>query len=443
MGVTNPLVISVSAEEELNNQSDSGFANVRDYITNSITNSNVMIMKYQSNLQSVQQVIIQIEQSFERRVAQYREDQKIVEEVNKALQDFRDNHQDNISQLIQGVHQVVDDEVTKYRNEIIRRLEPTTIRERFPERTAFEEWLIMLNENYAKVMNEAIDRKSQKAIRNYIGDMEDVLNTCLKYITDREERLDAEDIFYGSLAKSKQSVVKISQLTMCDISNLNRDLLDASIELFAGVWAARREYDRNMTKKLQNTAMIGYMGTTVATGATAITTGAITGLFATGASKAAVAGATKVAAVGVTKVAAAAGGASLGTTLAPILIATAVVAIGGILATQIMKKHAKKMGEVIYSAQMEQQVQLCIDKFCVDVENSRLEIRDKLETDIFELFSNELKFMERSFLEFRLSTHVDSEKLPVLERQLLELKNEANSFFTQNHILQFNSVGLD
>lgn len=112
-----------------------------------------------------------------------------------------------------------------------------------------EAYLGAVNENYRNIMNEQISATTQDAVRKYCADLQDVFEEATGFFRKRQNLLDAEDQFYGSLAKSKKEMLYESDTMMADLSRFYEKLAGASEKLFMDVWKARGEYDAAIQKK--------------------------------------------------------------------------------------------------------------------------------------------------------------------------------------------------
>ncbi|HHX62880.1 MAG TPA: hypothetical protein GX707_19540 [Epulopiscium sp.] len=384
LGLNEPLIFPISAEEEINDLSEtSGYNAFRKYIKETVTDTNSVQIKEKSNIEMAGNMLEIIKDSFEKRYKQYESDLRIVENINRTIDEFRETHKRDVNKLIEKLMVDIDTEVEKYRTEIVARLDPETIKERFSNKSDFQLWLSTVNDNYQNILTRSIERKTQQAMRNYISEMESVLQKTGKYLEDRPTYLELENNIYGTIMSSKKNVVAEIKSTIIEVSSYNTSLFEASEELFMEVWEARSKRDRR--KKVADTC--------VGVGARV---------------------------VGLGTMAAYAGGIIGAPMLGPI--------IAGIVVTSILSLTLNKfLDSNIYTPNMMKEVEKAVGSFNIKVETAKSTVKAELTGFITQMFDNELINMEQNFLEFRKTTYMDDNQLPELKRTLGILEENINA----------------
>lgn len=379
LGICEPLIFSTSAKEEMSGLDElSGYKSFRKYIRKTITDANSLQMKEKSNIENAGNMIETVKSSFEKRYKQYEEDISIVNNINRTIDEFRATHKKDMDKLLSRLMVDVDEEVENYRLEIVRRLDPHTIKERFNTKADFQLWLSTVNDNYKNILSRSIERKTQESMRDYIHEMEYVLGKACKYLEERPEYLELENSIYGTIVASKSNIVAETKSTIAQVSRYNKSLFEASEDLFMEVWEARSKLDRS--KNITNAGVIS-VGIT---GTAALTNMAI-------ASK----GAATVALGGI----------------GPI--------IAGIFVTSILTVALNKfLADNIYAPNMMKEVEKAVKSFDLKIEDAKIIMKEQLTEFIVQMFDNELKNMEKNFMEFRMTTYLDDNKLPELRANL-------------------------
>lgn len=98
--------------------------------------------------------------------------------------------------------------ICAYEKEIVARLEPAKIRERFPGGyDDFVHYLNFVSDSYRDRLTAHVDQKTRDCVKEYLNGLEQVFDQATGYFRKRESMLAFEDKFYGSLAKSRQHIM--------------------------------------------------------------------------------------------------------------------------------------------------------------------------------------------------------------------------------------------
>lgn len=361
---------------------------VRLYIRNQLIGPNPMLSKQRQNVEEAGQLLAQLQESFSLRKKQYASDAEILRKINHSMDDYVMNHQTVIADLINKLTIEINKDIDNYEKEIISKLDPYKIKERFKEKDDFEYYLNMVNDNYKNLMSDSINRKTIEAIKGCLHDLEIVFQEAVGYFNTRENIMELNDRFYGSLSKSRQSMVAETKETIVTAGELYRTLSDASETLFLQIWNERKKYDaRIRNRKVLSTIGGGGIGGTV------------------GVAGAAALGAKVGGGVGLLV------GGIAGAGLLGIGVIVGAVAVNLIVKTLYDPKAAEKMEEA---------TQKCIEQFKAEVDNTRIKMIEQVSSQIAEIFDKELASVDGCFTDFRISVNIDEKKIPVLEQKLIE-----------------------
>lgn len=400
---------------------------------NTLKNAN----ENQSEVLFVKETVTSLSESFHMRQKQLLTDSEIVKQINTKIDRFRSEHELKIQGLLSSLMQDIDEAVTRYSDEIIRRLDAKTIKERFHKKEDFELWLNTLNDSYKRDMEKSVDRKTQSTIRSYLMDVETVFEETTQYLANREVVLATEDHFYGSLSSSKQLITREIRNNIQEMVVYNKSLYEASEELFNGIWAARRKYDAKRYATTTAATVLGAGGisaavtatvafnvaTTAAASAAAATTGVATAAGAAGAAGAATVGAATAATTAGAATATTVGGtimAGITASSMPIIAGIAALVISGIFISNV----AFKLSSAMHSGNLEKEVARCVEEFKLEIQNSKYAMQRHITESIRLIFDNELRSLDRTFLEFRKTTYLDEDKMPLLVAKFEAIKSE-------------------
>lgn len=359
---------------------------VRTHIRDYVVGKNPILNKQMENVQEMKKVLIQLRDSFTLRKKQYTSDYEILQKINHSMDNFVLNHKQFLHKFINQLTIEVNKDIDNYENEIISKLDPYKIKERFRNKEDFQDYLNMVNENYKTMMSDSVNRKTIEAIKSCLRDLEIVFQEAVGYFNTRENILALNDKFYGSLSTSRKQMVNETREVIVSTGELYRTLSDASETLFMQIWKARKKYDQNITARKTASETLGTV------------VGAAIGNSLAGAL---ITGSGVMATVGTVAI-------------------IAVVAIAGAL---VINKIAKSLFDPRNENKLEETTRQCIEEFKAEVNQTRIRMIDQITAQITEIFENELAAVDGCFAEFRMGVNIDERKIPMLEQRLLEAED--------------------
>lgn len=373
---------------------------VRFYIRNQLIGPNPMLSKQRENVEEARQLLVQLQESFSLRKKQYASDAEILQKINRSMDDYVASHKKVIADLIGKLAIEVNKDIDNYEKEIISKLDPYKIKERFKKKEDFEYYLNMVNDNYKNLMSDSVNRKTIEAIKGCLHDLEIVFQEAVGYFNTRENIMELNDRFYGSLSKSRQSMVAETKETIVVTGELYRTLSDASETLFMQIWKEREKYDA----KIRNRKVLSTIGGGGTLGAAGVA-GAV-----------AIGGVAKGAVIGLLgEAAASAVGGIVGC-----LAGVGLVGIGVIVGAVVINSIVKTFWDPKAAEKMEEATQKCIERFKAEVDNTRVKMIEQISAQITEIFEKELASVDGCFTDFRISVNIDEKKIPALEQRIIE-----------------------
>lgn len=351
---------------------------VRDYVSKDVIGSNPTLTRQQENLNELKKMLRQLSESYECRRQQYESDAAILKNINAAVDTFILNNRVKIDDLKAVLSREIDREVEAYESEVIKKLDPLKIRERFPNGSSdLTDYLNLINEGYRKRMTVQVNRKTQETVQMYLAELENVLEGATGYLNKRKSVLAVKDKFYGSLAESKKTIMYRTANNMELTKDYYHTLTDASMELFMKLWKERGRRDRIVA------------GATVGGAAAGVAAGAGAGY-----------------ALGVGALEMAAGAALWPAVVVGILGAVAIALIAGKIASaNTLRELEEKTAEAIAD-------------FKKEVAKNKARMTEEILETIDNMFRMELENMDRSFSEFRMSVNIEGNNIAKLEDRL-------------------------
>lgn len=428
-------VFSVSVVKDSTDEGRSSLDSVRSYIRDQVIGENPMLKRQQQSIREISDMLIQYQESFLRRRQQYESDAVILQKINASLDKYVSNHKTIVADFTQKLAVEINKDIDLYEQEIISKMDPYKIKERFKTQDDFTDYLNMVNDNYKAMMNDSVNRKTVEVMKNCMHDLEIIFQEASGYFNERENILALNDRFYGSLSQSRRQIVSETREVALNAGQFYTAMSDASINLFLQVWGEREKYDNKVAmRKFLSIFAGGSTGAAAGVAGTAAFSGFVGGGFGTAMSGflasvasgaqaiAAGAGANGIAAgIGANAAAVATtGGAAAGSFLTSLTAAAtgvAFVAIGVIVGAVVINAIAKKLFDPKFADKMEKNVQECIQQFHDEVDHTRQLMIEQVSGQVTNLFEKELANIDSCFTDFRISVNVESEKIPVLEQK--------------------------
>ncbi len=373
---------------------------VRLYIRENFIGSDPILKKQRENVEEAKKLLVQLQESFLLRKKQYLSDYGILQKINQSMDGYVANHKKVIADLIGKLTIEINNDIDDYEKEIISKLDPYKIKERFREKEDFEDYLNMVNENYKTMMNDSVNRKTIEMIKKCLRDLEVVFQEAVGYFNTRENILELNDRFYGSLSESRHTMVAETKKTIITTGELYKTLSDASETLFLQIWNERKKYDTRIENRKRAAKGVTVMG-------------GVGGFAAATTAKVTIGKTTTALGLAVTKI--------LFSASAPAWTGTAVIiGVCAIASVVVFNTMAKILYDPKAADKMEEATQKCIEQFKAEVDNTRVKIIKQISTQITEIFENELASVDGCFTDFRISVNIDEKKIPLLEQKLIE-----------------------
>ena len=354
------------------------------YIRNEIVGENPILAKQERNVEEIKGLLKELDHSFSLRRRQYDSDAAILKKINAGLDRYVVNQEKRVAGLIDQVTEDINREITSYQNEIISRLDPYKIKERFRSQQDFTDYLNTVNDNYKKIMNDSVNQKTISVIKECLHELEMVFEDAVGFFNERENILALNDRFYGSLSTSRKNMVTDTKQNTYEISNCYKTLYDASETLFLEIWKERKRYDR--ARLTERTLSVGGGALGGALGGAAIASA----VFKAG-------------------------------TAAMTFGMTGLVIIGVIVGAVVVAKIASNLYDPRNADRMEEAVQKSIAQFKEEVNRTRTQMIEQVSAQMKEIFSNELAIADGYFKEFRMSVNIEERNLPLLETNLEQI----------------------
>lgn len=387
-GITAPIFAISTMEDGINNRNVTPLDKVRSYIRDELIGPHPIVTKQAQNVEDTRTLLTQLNNSFALRKRQYESDASILQKINRSMDAYVMKHKELIDDFTRKLEREIEADIDNYEREIISKMDPYKIKERFKTQKDFEFYLDMVNDNYKTMMNDSINRKTMETIKSCMHDLEIIFQEATGYFNRRENILDLNDRFYGTLSTSRRQMVAYTKETILNAEQFYMTLSDASEMLFMQIWEKRKKYDQSIATREK----LAKSGGAAVGASLAEVIGFNAGLFA------AEAGALSA------------------------LSGVALIGIGVIVGAGVINAIAKKIFDPRAAQKMEENTRNCIEDYKAEVANTRKVMTQQVTMQVTELFENEVKTIDSCFAEFRMSVNIDEKRLPILEEKMLQIE---------------------
>lgn len=376
-------VFSVSGTSNVEVEGITPLSDVSLYIRNQVVGVNPILNRQRNNIEETKNLLDQMKKSFMLRQKQYNSDVEILQRINQGLDTYILSQEKVIGDLVSKVTEDINKEIDAYQDEIISKIDPYKIKERFKTQQDFSDYLNMVNENYKNIMTASVNKTTMKAIKNCLHELEIVFDNAVCFFQERENILALNDKFYGSLSVSRKNMVAETKEKVYGVNQYYKTLSEASETLFLQIWEERKKHDTKVATVKKAAGLTG--GAVGAVGGTVLAQAILSS--------------------------------------ASMLAVGGLVTVGVIVGAVVLRTIAKKLYEPIADERMEEVTQKCIEQFKTEVNKTRVNMIEQVALQIRDIFKAELASVDGYFTEFRMSVNLDERRILGIETKLAEIDN--------------------
>ena len=242
-GIEDPNVFAVSAKMELDGYiKNSGFLDIRRYITENITDGKAPYLKLANNVNTSFAINEKIGHSLNLRIKQWEYDKEFRNEIRKTLDNQEGKTQNQIDQLTENLVANYDRITTAKTEELSAGLGFMSVMKRsfgsmFGSQQNLKDWL----ENQMKDFEQRLNSSLKEKLTNGIIDVADNIQTMGKLvhakIKDSQTILEDSDEIFADIAEKRANVLMDLQKSFSTFLNESENFYDESIANNAGAVA--------------------------------------------------------------------------------------------------------------------------------------------------------------------------------------------------------------
>jgi len=234
-GIVNPNVFAVSAKMELDGYiKNSGFLDIRRYITENITGGKAPYLKIANNVNTAFAINEKISHSLDLRIKQWEYDKEFRNEIRATLDNQEGKTKNQIDQLTENLIANFDRITAQKEKELAEGLGFLTVMKRsfgsmFGSKESLKDWLGQQAKDFEHKLNSSLKEK----LTNGIIDVADNIQTMGKLvhakIKDSKTILEDSDEIFADIAEKRANVLMDLQRSFSNFLNESENFYDETI----------------------------------------------------------------------------------------------------------------------------------------------------------------------------------------------------------------------
>ncbi|HRO09633.1 MAG TPA: dynamin family protein [Saprospiraceae bacterium] len=234
-GLNDPHVFAVSAKLELDKYYDiSGFKEVKNYITQNITGGKAPLLKFQSNINTMQMILQKLDVSLINRKKQYEADVKFREDIRELIDDQYNKTGKQISLLTENLVYTYDEIAQKKLNDLSHGLSFGSVLKRsfssiFGKEAGLKEWLSTQSKDFELQLNTSLRDKLQNGIIDVAEHIQLMGKLVDARLRSSETILKNNDEIFADIAERRANVLKDLQQSFSQFMNTAENFYDDTL----------------------------------------------------------------------------------------------------------------------------------------------------------------------------------------------------------------------
>ena len=220
-GIEAPRIFATSAERELQQQPDSGFDDVRQFIRQTVTGGRHYRLKLESILDTAHQVLEQVDQALVQRREQYQADRAVVDTIRTRLESGHQQSAYEMRTLIQRLGEAYDaaarQAVDRFTEGLsFGKLFEKSIRSTLGRKASVKSWLEDIQKNFEADLRAKIEALAEEGADHFLEGLHQLLKYLLNELdTVRSHRLREDDLLL-KIDRRRQDVITTVRTKMAE-----------------------------------------------------------------------------------------------------------------------------------------------------------------------------------------------------------------------------------
>lgn len=211
-GIETPTIFATSAERERQQQPDSGFDEVRRFIRETVTGGRHYRLKLESILESIHQVLAQIDLALAQRREQFQLDKTVVNTIRTRLESGHQQSAYELRTLIQRLGEAYDaaarQAVDRFSEGLtFGKLFEKSIRSTFGRKASVKDWLGNIQKEFEGDLRQKIEALTEEGADHFLEGLHQLLKYLVNELDEVKGHRLSEDDLLLKIDRRRQDVI--------------------------------------------------------------------------------------------------------------------------------------------------------------------------------------------------------------------------------------------
>lgn len=238
LGMTNPLVFSVSAKQEQEGEKElSGFVPLREHIRTHITGGKAAWLKLENNLQLCQTIVTRFREALKQREAQREADLLFRNDIGRDLDEHSERSNRQVDLLVENILAGYQ-RITRQKEEELQQglsfgnLIKRSLAGLFTKQASIKEWLEKLALELERDLRLELEHKVNSSVHDLAESIQQMARVIQLKIQQTESNRLRKDTLFTDIAERRSQVLQDLQQTFVDFTKKEENF--RASELFPG-----------------------------------------------------------------------------------------------------------------------------------------------------------------------------------------------------------------
>ncbi len=211
--IETPIVFAVSALQELNNEPDSGFEDLRTFIQSNITGGKASVMKLSNSITTLSNISHTLHDGLSLRKKQYEVDLQFEQEVKEHLKEHREKAVRRVTSLTQQLLNTFDDITSMKEKELASELGFVQVLKRsvmsvFGQKYDLKSWMQSFVTDLGKQLNDGLSKELNGGIKEIAEDIQTMVQLLELKIKNSTSILKNDSEVFSAIAEKRYQVLE-------------------------------------------------------------------------------------------------------------------------------------------------------------------------------------------------------------------------------------------
>ncbi len=233
-GISNPNVFAVSAKQDQENNPESGFAAVREFVRENITGGKAPLLKLQNNLETAQNVSTRIHKGLDILSEQYQADLSFRQDIDETLKEQAIKSKNQVNVLVNNMTDAYDSISLRTEKKLREGLGffslfRRTIMSAFTKKESNKVWLEDTANEMVTDLNAALTDKLNTGVNEIADSIQQMVKIVDLKIRNSQTVLKDNQHIFSDLSERRANVLRDLQSEFSTFINNSENFMDKSL----------------------------------------------------------------------------------------------------------------------------------------------------------------------------------------------------------------------